>query len=68
MDIKVAKLKKARSENLLRLALARALRLNTTGMSHNQVARLIRWRITRPVIRFADPVKRTDYAAMWENL
>lgn len=32
-------------ESLLRLA--RYLRLNTTGMSSRQVAKLIRWRTTR---------------------
>lgn len=66
VQITVAKLKKAKPENLLRLA--RSLKLNTEGMSHRQIARLIRWRITRPVVRFSDPAKRQAYAAMWESL
>lgn len=45
MRIKVRHLKKARFENLLRLA--RSLHLDTEGMSHGQVARLVYWRITR---------------------
>lgn len=58
MKLTVGKLKKAKPENLLRLA--RSLNLKTEGMSHGQVARLVRWRITRPVHRF-------DYENLWEN-
>jgi hypothetical protein len=64
--ISVRKLKGAKPENLLRLA--QFLHLETTGMSHGQVARLIRWRITRPQVRFHNPQKRQEYAAMWENM
>jgi hypothetical protein len=66
MNLSVGRLKKAKPENLLRLA--RFLSLRTDGMSHRQVAKLVRWRITRPSHRFADPAKRQDYASMWENL
>jgi hypothetical protein len=66
MNITVGKLKKAKPENLIRLA--QSLHLRTEGMSHRQVARLVRWRITRPVHRFANPQKRADYENLWENL
>jgi len=45
MDLTVAKLRKAKPENLVRLA--KFLKLNTKGMSHAHLARLVRWRITR---------------------
>lgn len=66
MNLTVAKLRRAKPENLLRLA--HSLNLRTEGMSHRQVARLVRWRITRPVYRFADPQKRAEYESMWDNL
>lgn len=66
MKLTVGKLKGAKPENLLRLA--NSLHLRTSGMSHRQVAKLVRWRITRPYHRFNDPEKREDYASMWENL
>lgn len=65
-DIPVRKLKGAKPENLKRLA--NALKLDTEGMSHKQIARLVRWRITRDDHRFADPAKRQSYEAMWESL
>jgi hypothetical protein len=65
-DIPTSKLKKAKPENLIRLALF--LGLDITGMKHRQIARLVRWRITRPQVRFANLQKRQEYAAMWENL
>lgn len=46
MQIKRRTLKKATPENLLRLA--KWLNLHTDGMSHRHIAKLIRWRITRP--------------------
>ena len=64
--ITVARLQGATPKNLLRLA--RALKLDTDNMDHEQVVQLVYWSITRPVVRFADPAKRTDYASMWESL
>jgi hypothetical protein len=64
--ITTGKLKKAKLENLIRLA--NALGLNVEGMRHPQIARLVRWRITRETHRFADAAKKADYQAMWENM
>jgi hypothetical protein len=64
-NISVRKLKGAKPENLKRLA--DSLKLNTDGMSHRQIARLIRWRITRSQARFNNPQKRRDYESVWEN-
>ena len=43
-----ADLKKAKPENLLRLA--NWLKLYTDGMSHRQIAKLVWWRITRDTV------------------
>ena len=64
--ISKAHLKKAKQENLIRLA--KALKLDIRGMSQGHIVRLVAWRLSRPVTRFADPNKRSDYEAMWENL
>lgn len=64
-NITAGKLKKAKPENLIRLA--KALKLRIEGMRHGQIARLVRWRITRPVYRFADPQKRADYEKIWKK-
>ena len=45
MKISRRQLRKAKPENLIRLA--NALKLRTSGMSHRQVAALVYWRITR---------------------
>lgn len=66
MNITVHKLKSAKPENLVRLA--QSLKLNIAGMSHRQIARLVRWRITRPVHRFNSAQKRIDYETMWANI
>lgn len=60
------KLLDAQPENVLRLA--RSLHLRTDGMSRGQVARLVHWRITRPVYRFADPQKRAEYLESWQSI
>lgn len=43
--LKRGTLQKSKPENLIRLA--KWLRLNITGMGHNQIAGLVYWRITR---------------------
>lgn len=70
-SLSVGQLKKAKPENLIRLA--KALKLNVEGMSHIQIARLIHWRVTRPDMnvrhsRFDTPEKRTEYESLWEEL
>jgi hypothetical protein len=45
MKIKRSTLKKAKPENLLRLA--KYLKLRTDGMSHRNVSKLIYWLLTR---------------------
>ena len=65
-NITAGKLKKAKHENLIRLANALSLRIE--GMRHGQIARLVRWRITREVHRFNDAAKRAEYQAVWEKM
>jgi len=46
-DISKSQLKKASHENLLRLARYVGLRYGLLDMSHRQLAKLVRWRLTR---------------------
>lgn len=68
--LSVGRLKKAKRENVIRLA--KALNLKVEGMSHGQIARLVHWRVTRADMirpsRFATPEKRTEYESLWEGL
>jgi hypothetical protein len=50
-DIPKCQLKKASHENLLRLALYLKLRYDLLDMSHRQLAKLVRWRLTRNEMR-----------------
>lgn len=45
----ISELKKAKPENVIRLA--KWLKLDIDGMSISQIIRLIRWRITRGISR-----------------
>ena len=45
LDLNKEELKIAPKESVIRLA--KYLQLNIDGMSHNQVVRLIRWKLTR---------------------
>lgn len=47
--IKIANLKKAKPENVIRLA--KFLKLNIDGMSMRQIIKLVYWRIRRGVAR-----------------
>ena len=49
MAITIAQLKKAKPENVIRLA--KWLKLDIEGMSIQQIIKLVRWRITRGVSR-----------------
>lgn len=49
MMIKIANLKKAKPENVIRLA--KFLKLNIDGMSMRQIIKLVYWRIRRGVAR-----------------
>jgi len=46
-SIEISQLKKASHANLLRLAKWAGLRYGLADMSHEQLAKLVRWRITR---------------------
>ncbi len=50
-DIPKRQLKKASHENLLRLARYLKLRYDLLDMSHRQLAKLVRWRLTRGEMR-----------------
>lgn len=47
--MKLATLKKAKQEDILRLS--KWLHLKTKNMSYNQILKLIRWRISRKIER-----------------
>lgn len=51
-DIPKYQLKKAFHENLLRLARYIGLRYGLINMSHRQLAKLVRWRLTRGEVRW----------------
>jgi hypothetical protein len=50
-DISVYDLKKSKHENLLRLAQFLKLKYGLEDMSHIQLAKIVRWKITRDRIR-----------------
>jgi hypothetical protein len=50
-DIPKCQLKKASHKNLLRLARYLKLRYGLLDMSHRQLAKLVRWRLTRGEMR-----------------
>lgn len=65
-NIPMEKLMLARPENILRLA--RYLKLNTQDMSYPQVLHMVHDKLSLPVERFDNPVKKADYECMWENI
>lgn len=66
LHISRAQLRKAKPENVLRLA--HWLNLNVDNMSIRQVIRLVYWRITRPCGRFNSVSAREDYESLWADM
>jgi hypothetical protein len=50
-DLPILDLKRSKHENLLRLAQFLKLKYGLEDMSHRQLAKLVRWRITRDRMR-----------------